>query len=156
MHIQTLCSHPVHCNVHQHLLPHSQLFLYDKWVWEPDRWTDRQTELKKKKKTISLPSINLSINRSLLLYLSFALIREKISVYHVTLKTEAHYILLVITSEFLPHFPVETVANGSADSVIHIYTYITTGLFLVNCFFSISAYSWKTSVMPQGCRNYSK
>lgn len=124
-----LCSHSVNCDVRQHLLRLSQLFLHDKWVWEPDRWTDRI------KKTISLLSINLSINRSLLLYLSFALIREKISEHHVTLKTEAHYILLVITSEFLPHLPVETAANGSAASfiqVIYIYIYITTGLFLVN------------------------
>lgn len=75
-----------------------------------DRRTDRI-----KKKTISLLSIHLSINRRLLLYLSFALIREKMSEYHVALKTEAHYNLLVITSEFLPHLP-ETVANGSAAS----------------------------------------
>lgn len=132
MHIQTLCSHPVNCNIRQHLLPHSHLFLYDKWVWELDRWTDGQTDRIKKNKTISLLSINLSINRSLLLYLSFALIREKISEYHLTLKTEAHYILLVITSEFLPHLPVETVANGSAASFLYIYIFITTDLFLVN------------------------
>lgn len=77
----------------------------------------------------------MSINRRLLLYLSFALIREKISEYHVTLKTEAHYILLVITSEFLPYVPGETAANGSAASpplVWDIYIYLTN--------------SWKTNV----------
>lgn len=40
----------------------------------------------------------------------------------MTLKTEAHYILLVITSEFLPHLPVETVANGSAAYFLSIST----------------------------------
>lgn len=110
---------------------------------------DRPTDRIKKKKTISLLSVNLSINRSLLLYLSFALIREKISEYHVTLKTEAHYILLVITSEFLPHLPAETVANGSAD------WFISCELYFFEIFF-FSTYSWKTNVMPQGCWNYLK
>lgn len=95
---------------------------------EFENLTDGQTDRIKKNKTICLLSINLSINRSLLLYLSFALIREKISEYHLTLKTEAHYILLVMTSEFLPHLPVGTVANGSAASFI----YISTGFFLAN------------------------
>lgn len=96
---------------------------------EFENLTDGQTDRQyKKTQTIRLLSINLSINRSLLLYLSFALIREEISEYHLTLKTEAHYILLVITSEFLPHLPVGTVANGSAASFI----YISTGLLLAN------------------------
>lgn len=122
MHIQTLCSHPVNCNVRQHVLPHSLLFMTNEF----ENLTDGQTDRMKKKEIIRLLSINLSINRSLLLYLSFALIRENISEYHVTLKTEAHYILQAITSEFLPHLPEETVVNGSAAS------FIITGLFLVD------------------------
>lgn len=69
-------------------------------------------------------AFGLSINTRLVLYLSFALIRqkisEKVSCNTHSLKTEAHYILVVTTLEFLPlihcckkiFFPMETVPYG--------------------------------------------
>lgn len=51
----------------------------------------------------------------------------------MTLKTEAHYILLVITSEFPPHLLVETVANGSAA----YFVCITTGLSYCELYFGV-------------------
>lgn len=76
-------------------------------------------------------AFGLSINTSLGLYLSFALIRQKISEREScntqVLKTEAHYISLVTTLEFLLlvqcckkiHFPMDTESNGALPTLLN-------------------------------------
>ena len=74
-------------------------------AWQMKKMTDDDQRPLKHNKPLELVAFGLNINTRVLLYLSFALIRHKISKQVScnvrVLKTVPHYILLVTTLEFL-------------------------------------------------------
>lgn len=102
--IPGLCGQLVDWNVTQN----SPWFVFLSTVvaaWQMKKLTDDDQRPLKHNKPLERVAFGLNINTSLLLYLSFALIRQKmseqVSCNPCTLKTEPHYILLVTTLEFL-------------------------------------------------------